>query len=255
MPCLDAALPPGPAGGPDGEAWTTSWRGGRAARRFVLKRAWDYGGKAVFLGRSVGTGLQRAREGALRGAPDLGRAVRARGARTPAGGGYVVQEVVETQPEDHFVCTGDRRAPTSFYVDYSAYASVGLAKQPAWGGVCRGSRSESSTSWAEAACCRSSPRKSRRSCCQPGRPSEPPRGAAACHRPGHMRMPGTSGRGGPRKDEGTWPGNQWVAQTVAPASEVDSGPECRSLGARSCRACTAGCSPACRSPAWWRCTP
>jgi hypothetical protein len=67
----------------------------------------------------------------------------ARAAVDPAGGGFVVQEVVDTQPEDHLLCEQNGSVvPTSFYVDYSAYASVGLARQPAWGGVCRGSMSE-----------------------------------------------------------------------------------------------------------------
>ncbi|RYZ37394.1 MAG: hypothetical protein EOO72_10585, partial [Myxococcaceae bacterium] len=63
-------------------------------------------------------------------------------AATEPQGGFVVQEVVDTQPEEHLVCGTNQVLPTSFFVDYSAYASVGLAKQPAWGGVCRGSMSE-----------------------------------------------------------------------------------------------------------------
>ena len=110
--------------------------------RFVLKRAWDYGGKAVFIGRSVGTVPYNERAQALYGAPLPWAELCEKAATDTTGGGYVVQELVEITPEDHFVCTETGALPTSFYVDYSAYASVGLAKQPAWGGVCRGSMGE-----------------------------------------------------------------------------------------------------------------
>ena len=60
----------------------------------------------------------------------------------PTGGGFVVQEVVETRPEEHLLCESHGLTPLRMHVDYSAYASVGLARQPAWGGVCRGSTSE-----------------------------------------------------------------------------------------------------------------
>ncbi|HZI15494.1 MAG TPA: hypothetical protein VE153_34300 [Myxococcus sp.] len=135
---------PGPASGPDGER-TEDLVALVAAdpKRFVLKRSWDYGGKAVFLGRSVGTvpytERVKAAYGEALGWPELC----ARAAVDPAGGGFVVQEVVDTKPEDHLLCEQNGTVvPTSFYVDYSAYASVGLARQPAWGGVCRGSMSE-----------------------------------------------------------------------------------------------------------------
>jgi hypothetical protein len=134
----------GPASGPDG---------GRVEdlvalvaaepKRFVLKRAWDYGGKAVFLGRSTGTVPYTERVKAAYGEPLGWPELCARAAADPAGGGFVVQEVVDTPPEDHLVCEPNGTVlPASFFVDYSAYASVGLARQPTWGGVCRGSMSE-----------------------------------------------------------------------------------------------------------------
>ncbi|MCP3142575.1 hypothetical protein [Pyxidicoccus xibeiensis] len=135
---------PGPAVGPDG---------GRAEdlvalvaanpKRFVLKRAWDYGGKAVFLGRSVGTVPYTERAKAAYGEPLGWPELCARAAADTTGGGFVVQEVVDTPPEEHLLCEPTGTVlPASFFVDYSAYASVGLARQPAWGGVCRGSMSE-----------------------------------------------------------------------------------------------------------------
>jgi hypothetical protein len=111
-------------------------------KRYVLKRSWDYGGKAVFLGRSVGTVPYEERVKAAYGASLTWAELCERAATDTAGGGYVVQQVVDTAPEDHLLCEETGVLPTSFFVDYSAYASVGLAKQPAWGGVCRGSMSE-----------------------------------------------------------------------------------------------------------------
>ncbi|MDY7224852.1 hypothetical protein [Hyalangium rubrum] len=133
----------GPATGPGGEALDDLVAAVAAEpRRFVLKRSWDYGGKAVFLGRSVGSVPYNERAQALYGGPLTWAELCERAVSDPTGGGYVVQEVVETTPEEHLVCTDTGALPTSFFVDYSAYASVGLARQPAWGGVCRGSMGE-----------------------------------------------------------------------------------------------------------------
>jgi len=112
-------------------------------KRFVLKRAWDYGGRAVYLGRSVGTPAYVERAQAAYGTVPGWAELCERAATDSAGGGFVVQEVVETTPEEHLLCEPNGTVlPASFFVDYSAYASVGLARQPAWGGVCRGSLSE-----------------------------------------------------------------------------------------------------------------
>ncbi len=111
-------------------------------KRFVLKRAWDYGGRAVYLGRSVGTPAFEERARAAYGTVPTWAELCERAATDPAGGGFVVQEVVETTPEEHLLCEESGVTSLSLHVDYSAYASVGLAKQPAWGGVCRGSTSE-----------------------------------------------------------------------------------------------------------------
>ncbi|MBN1204816.1 MAG: hypothetical protein JXB05_07825 [Myxococcaceae bacterium] len=133
----------GPAVGPGGDKWDDLVAAVAAEpRRFVLKRSWDYGGKAVFLGRSVGSVPYNERAQALYGGPLSWAELCERATSDTTGGGYVVQEVVETQPEDHLLCTETGALPTSFYVDYSAYASVGFSKQPAWGGVCRGSMGE-----------------------------------------------------------------------------------------------------------------
>ncbi|MCE9667211.1 hypothetical protein LY474_05225 [Myxococcus stipitatus] len=135
---------PGPTTGPDGERVDDLVALVAATpARFVLKRAWDYGGKAVFLGRSQGTvpydERVKAAYGEQLGWPELC----ARAATDATGGGFVVQQIVDSPPEEHLLCeqTGSV-VPTSFFVDYSAYASVGLAKQPTWGGVCRGSVAE-----------------------------------------------------------------------------------------------------------------
>ncbi|MDC0708504.1 hypothetical protein POL68_08490 [Stigmatella sp. ncwal1] len=134
---------PGPTAGPSGETLEELVATVAAEpQRFVLKRSWDYGGKAVFIGRSVGTVPYNERAQAIYGAPLAWAELCKRAAADATGGGYVVQELVETSPEDHLLCTENGVLPTSLYVDYSAYASVGLNRQPAWGGVCRGSLAE-----------------------------------------------------------------------------------------------------------------
>lgn len=110
--------------------------------RFVLKRAWDYGGRAVFLGRSVGTPAYEERTRAAYGTTLTWAELCERAASDTAGGGFVVQEVVESPLEEHLLCEASGVRALPLYVDYSSYASVGLARQPAWGGVCRGSSSE-----------------------------------------------------------------------------------------------------------------
>lgn len=110
--------------------------------RFVLKRAWDYGGRAVYLGRSVGTPAFEERARAAYGEVPSWAQLCRQAAVDTTGGGFVVQEVVEMRPEEHLLCESHGLTPLRMHVDYSAYASVGLARQPAWGGVCRGSTSE-----------------------------------------------------------------------------------------------------------------
>lgn len=133
---------PGPESGPTGESFLDLVEEVAASpKEFVLKRAWDYGGKAVFLGSSIGEpGFQsRVQEAYGREMewPELCRAA----ARDPKGGGFVVQQIVRTSPEHHLLLTEGQCTPADLYVDFSTYASVGLERNPAWGGVCRGSTS------------------------------------------------------------------------------------------------------------------
>jgi hypothetical protein len=128
--------------------WTRHFRGpALLARvsadpdRYVLKRSWDYGGRAVFVGRTRHEAGFAERVKAAYGEALDWNAVCARAVEDPVGGGFVVQEVVETKPEPHLLCSGADLVPAELYVDFSAYASVGLDAQPAWGGVCRGSPS------------------------------------------------------------------------------------------------------------------
>ncbi len=128
--------------------WTRHFRG-EALRekvaadpdRYVLKRSWDYGGRAVFVGRTRGEPGFAERVTAAYGEPLGWSALCARAEADPVGGGFVVQELVETSPEPHLLCDGTVQIPTELYVDFSSYASVGLDPQPRWGGVCRGSPS------------------------------------------------------------------------------------------------------------------
>jgi hypothetical protein len=131
-----------PGTGPDGERLANvAQRVADNPDQFVIKRAWDYGGKAVFVGPSREEPSFQARVTAAYGQslpwPELVK----RAALDPAGGGFVAQTVVNPIAEKHWVCQGDGVVETDLYVDFSAYASVGLGRQPAWGAVCRGSPS------------------------------------------------------------------------------------------------------------------
>ncbi|MDP1922560.1 MAG: hypothetical protein Q8L14_40340 [Myxococcales bacterium] len=107
--------------------------------RYVLKRSWDYGGRAVFVGRTSGESSFSERVKAAYGEALDWKATCARAISDPTGGGFVVQQVVDTLPERHLLCAGQTQSWADLFVDYSSYASVGLPEQPAWGGVCRGS--------------------------------------------------------------------------------------------------------------------
>jgi hypothetical protein len=135
-------LAPGPARGPGGEALPDLVAHVAAhPEGFVLKRAWDYGGKAVFVGpASEEPGFASRSEAAFGERlawPDLV----ARAAADPRGGGFVVQAVVDVPRERHLLATLDGPVEAEVFVDYSAFASVGLRAEPRWGGVVRASAS------------------------------------------------------------------------------------------------------------------
>jgi len=126
--------------------WTRHFRGEALAAevagnpdRYVLKRSWDYGGRAVFVGRTRNEPGFAERVKAAYGEVLDWQALCARAVVDPVGGGFVVQQVIDIHPESHLLCSGPAQIPTELYVDFSAYASVGLGDQPRWGGVCRGS--------------------------------------------------------------------------------------------------------------------
>jgi hypothetical protein len=128
--------------------WTRVFRGDALVatvaadpERYVLKRSWDYGGRAVFVGRTRRQPGFTERVQAAYGAPLEWNDLVTHAAADPVGGGFVVQQVIETVPEQHLLCTESTQIPTELFVDFSAYASVGLDSQPHWGGVCRGSLS------------------------------------------------------------------------------------------------------------------
>src|SRR5262249_30663 len=110
--------------------------------RFVLKRAWEYGGKAVFLGQAASEPSLAERSRAAYGeALDWPKLCR-RAAEDPVGGGFVVQEFIPIASHNVLVCSPDGLQSADWYIDFSAYASVGVEPSPNWGGVCRGSCSE-----------------------------------------------------------------------------------------------------------------
>lgn len=107
--------------------------------RYVLKRSWDYGGRAVFVGRTRNEPGFAERTKAAYGDVLNWETLCDRAVIDEAGGGFVVQQVIDITPEEHLLCSGPAQIPTQLFVDFSAYASVGLDNQPRWGGVCRGS--------------------------------------------------------------------------------------------------------------------
>jgi len=110
--------------------------------RFVLKRAWEYGGKAVFVGKAASEPSFAERSRAAYGeALDWPKLCR-RAAEDPVGGGFVVQEFIPIASHNVLVCSPDGLQSADWYIDFSAYASVGVEPSPNWGGVCRGSCSE-----------------------------------------------------------------------------------------------------------------
>lgn len=126
--------------------WTRPFRGDELLKKaqenpdqYVLKRSWDYGGRAVFVGKTRGEPGFAERTKAAYGEALGWEALCARAIADEAGGGFVVQEIVNITPEEHVLCSGPAQIPTQLFVDFSAYASVGLDSQPKWGGVCRGS--------------------------------------------------------------------------------------------------------------------
>ncbi len=135
-------LAPGPVVGPDGEALRDLVAEvGSQPARFVVKRAWDYGGKAVFVGPASDEPGFATRSEAAFGErlawPDLVR----RAAADTRGGGFVVQTVVDIPRERHLLATAAGPVEAEVFVDYSAFASVGVEPEPPWGGVVRASAS------------------------------------------------------------------------------------------------------------------
>src|SRR5208282_1509593 len=109
--------------------------------RFVLKRAWDYGGKTVFVGSHAHEAGFSERARAAFGQPLDWPGVVAAASLDKRGGGFVVQERVEVPLERHYIASERGLEETELFVDYSAFCSVGLDTQPPWGGVVRASAS------------------------------------------------------------------------------------------------------------------
>lgn len=104
-------------------------------QRFVLKRAWSYGGSEVFVGRAAGSAdFSRRLEASQPGARDW-RDLCERAARDPRGGGFIVQQAIAAPRSEQWLCTPDKVEHAAVTTDYAAYASIGTA--PAWGGVAR----------------------------------------------------------------------------------------------------------------------
>lgn len=109
--------------------------------RWVLKRSWDYGGRTVFVGRTRDTPGFAARVAAIYGEPLTWPQLCERALADREGGGFVAQHYVDNQLEPHVIASAEGLVAADLHVDFSCFASVGLADRPAWTGVCRGSTS------------------------------------------------------------------------------------------------------------------
>ncbi len=132
-------LAPGPAMDPDGASVSDLVaRVSSDPDRFVLKRSWDYGGRAVFIGgvRQDVSFSERVHAwfGETLGWPEIVARAAFDG---PAG--WVVQEAVPARRARHLLCTPASSSWQDVFVDLSHYASVGLDIEPDWTGVVRGS--------------------------------------------------------------------------------------------------------------------
>ncbi len=126
--------------------WTRLFRGSELVakvaahpERYVLKRSWDYGGRAVFVGPTAGTPGFEERTKTAFGQTLSWAETCQKAAEDKRGGGFIVQEMVTASAAPYAICGPEGATVTSLYVDFSTYASVGLEQQPKWGGVCRGS--------------------------------------------------------------------------------------------------------------------
>ncbi len=135
-------LAPGPVRGPGGRALSDLVAHVAAhPESFVLKRAWDYGGKAVFVGPAAEEpGFATRSEAAFGKRLSWSELVR-HAALDTRGGGFVVQSVVDVPRERHLFATPTGPVEAEVFVDYSAFASVGVDPEPRWGGVVRASAS------------------------------------------------------------------------------------------------------------------
>lgn len=148
-------LLPGPGVDPDGAAVPDLVaRVAAEPARFVLKRAWDYGGKTVFVGSHAHEAGFAMRAQTTFGQPLAWPALVTAASQDSRGGGFVVQQRVDVPLEKHWIASGAGVVEMDLFVDYSAFCSVGLDPQPPWGAWCAPRPRPSSTFSAEAACCR-----------------------------------------------------------------------------------------------------
>jgi hypothetical protein len=134
-------LRPGPGTGVDGERLEDLVAHVSAhPDRFVVKRSWDYGGRAVFVGPARdGEGFEERVRSTFGVSMDWSALVARCASEGPAA--WIAQEAVTPRRARHRLCTSDGTTETDLFVDLSHYASVGLDPQPAWSGVVRGSTS------------------------------------------------------------------------------------------------------------------
>jgi hypothetical protein len=104
----------------------------------VLKRAWDYGGKGVFLGADLESPSTQARVQALLGRP--GSWPELVDHALGAADAWVVQELVRAQPMKQVRVGPSGLEERELYLDLSAFTNLGVEPRPA-GGAVRGAES------------------------------------------------------------------------------------------------------------------
>jgi hypothetical protein len=112
-----------------------------APERYVLKKNWSYGGKAVFIGQTRFEPEFARRCQQVFGEPLSWEALCKRAFESRQDGGYVIQQALENAPHMHCLCTPAGATSAPLFVDFSLFSSAGTPALPKWGGVCRGSTS------------------------------------------------------------------------------------------------------------------
>lgn len=112
-----------------------------APEEFVLKRSWDYGGRAVFIGKEehLPSFQDRARQIWPHMKNPNWQTVCEMAINDDRSGGFIVQRAIPISSEKHMFCIGNEIQELDVYVDFSMYGTAGIHQSIPWQGVCRAS--------------------------------------------------------------------------------------------------------------------